>query len=192
MSPQDRLEVSLRILQGLEGNADDRNTEWLRIFQHYHPRLRSFFAWRASSEDELEDHLGQIWARAFLFVGSLKSASALWSWLTTVGNNVFRDEQRRRRRRPILLESDAPVRDGTLEALIAGWTADVDEHERQAKEVAEILEALPAADREFLELYAIDGLSHDEIAIRVGLPSAAASRQRLKRLRARFQDNVRR
>lgn len=181
-----RLDVNLRVLKGREGDSDDRDAEWLKVFRHYDPRLRSFFVWRFASEDELEDHLAALWARAFLFVGSLKSPAALWSWLTTIGNNVFHDEQRRRTRRPQLLESEMHGHEGALEVLIAGWTADIDESDQHREEASVILDALDAEDREFLELYAVDGLSHEEIARRLGLPSAAASRQRLRRIRLRL------
>ena len=187
MSPLRYQAVNLAVLQGKEGTGDERDAEWLRTFHHYHPRLRSFFAWRATDEDDLEDILAEVWMRALLFVGSLRTSDALWNWLTTIGNNVVRDKHRRLSRRPEITETT--LTSGALEAFVLGWSADV-YRSREANEVSgSALKGLSAADREYLELFAVDGLSHQEIANRLSLASAAASRQRLRRIRLRFLDS---
>src|SRR6266487_2372810 len=83
----------LSLLRGDEGSSQDRDLEWLRVFRHFDPRLRDFFGQRdqALPVDEI---VGEVWGRAFLFISTLKDAAALWSWLTTVGNNVIRDRVR--------------------------------------------------------------------------------------------------
>jgi RNA polymerase sigma factor (sigma-70 family) len=176
--------VNLALLQGREGSVDERDTEWLQVFRHYQPRLRSFFAWRAIDQDDLEDILAEIWARAVLFVGSLRSSGALWNWLTTIGNNVIRDKHRRLSRHPEITATT--IGSGPLESFILGWSFDAYRSQEADELNASGLNRLSAPDREYLELFAVDGLSHGELAIRLGLASAAASRQRLRRIRLRF------
>jgi RNA polymerase sigma factor (sigma-70 family) len=179
--------IQLDILKGTEGSASDRDDEWLSVFRHYQPRLESYFRSRLGDAADADDVVAETWSRAFLFIGSLSSAAALWSWLTTIGNNVIRDRQRRAQRRPELRESDLTNPEGTLEAFIDGWSFREFASEGPAGHArAAVLDRLSSEEREYLELLAVEGLSHHEIAQRLHLPSAAASRQRLRRIRVRL------
>lgn len=77
-----------------------------------------------------------------------------------------------------------------MQGLLAGWTGDAPANELSDDARAAALAALSDEEREFLELFAVDGLSHEEIAERLGLASAAASRQRLRRLRLRLTGSL--
>lgn len=177
----------LSLLRGDEGSSQDRDLEWLRVFRHFDPRLRDFFGRReqALPADEI---VGEVWGRAFLFISTLKDAAALWSWLTAIGNNVIRDRMRSHLRHPTGSLSESDVATAVEESFVRAWI-DVENDTAVSGDILSLISRLPPADRELLRLVAVDGLSHDEIATQLGLPSAAASRQRLRRLRMQLQQS---
>ncbi len=177
----------LGVLRGDEGSSQDRDMEWLRVFRHFDPRLRDFFGRRdqALPADEI---VGEVWGRAFLFISTLKDTAALWSWLTTIGNNVIRDRVRSQLRHPTGSLSESAVVTAAEESFVRAWI-DLLNDTAVRGDVQSLISRLPLADREFLRLVAVDGLSHVEIATQLGLPSAAASRQRLRRLRVQLQES---
>jgi RNA polymerase sigma factor (sigma-70 family) len=171
----------LATLRGDAGDSASQEEVWLRVYRHFHPRLDSFFRTRCSTDYSLDELLTDLWSRACLHIRSLRSSDALWSWLTTIGNNLLADARRRLGRSREVVFSDLGDADKQVERLLAGWISpSVDEIDTS------VLEGLTAEERELLALYAVDGLSHGEIATRLGLASAAASRQRLRRIRVRL------
>ena len=167
-----------------------RQAEWRRFFRHFDPRLRSYFAPRVPDADELDDLVAELWRRVLLRVGRLKSASALWSWMIQIGVNLLRDLGRqgvRREDRRVSLEelTAAELQDAVVPRVI-----DRSDMGPQGEHFKGILKTLLAVDRELLELYAIDELTHAEIATRLNLPGAAASRKRLQRLRSYVLDRL--
>ena len=171
----------LPTLRGDAGDSAVQEHEWLRVFRHFHPRLESFFGARCSADYALDELLTDLWSRACLHVNSLRSSAALWSWLTTIGNNLLSDARRRLGRGREVVFSDVGGTEQQLRRLMDGWSQPTaDEIDLSA------LDELTADEKEFLALYAVDGLSHEEIATRLGFASAAASRQRLRRLRIRL------
>ena len=72
------------------------------------------------------------------------------------------------------------------QCFVRAWVS-ADKHDDLRSEVDEMLAQLSSDEREFLRLVAVDGLSHEAIARQLRLPSAAASRQRLRRLRLQLQ-----
>ncbi len=176
----------LGVLRGDEGSSQDRDMEWLRVFRHFDPRLRDFFGRRDQSlaGDEV---VGEVWGRAFLFIATLKDAAALWSWLTTIGNNVIRDRIRSQVRHPSGSLSNSRDAAAVEESFVRTWI-DAENETAVRVDVQSLISRLPPADRELLRLVAVDGLSHEEIATQLGLPSAGASRKRLQRIRLRLQE----
>jgi RNA polymerase sigma factor (sigma-70 family) len=175
------MRFDLALLQGTSGDKAAQDNEWLQVFRHFNPRLNSFFADRCGDWFPVDELLTDLWSRACLHIRSVRSAEALWSWLTTIGNNLLTDKRRYTKRSREILFTDIGTAEGKVEEFIAGWIQPVTSAVEHS-----VLNTLPDEDRELLALYAIDGLSHDEIAGRLGLPSAAASRQRLRRLRLRL------
>ena len=176
-----RQQFDLQLLQGLAGDVTAQDAEWLQAFRHFNPRLNSFFERRCDPDYSQDELVTDIWSRACLHVQSLRSSSALWSWLTTIGNNLLADHRRHRARDRESSFTDLGDGDDNVAQLLAGWL------QPETRETDDsLLDDLSSEEREFLELYAIDGLSHEEIASRLGLSSPAASRQRLRRLRLRL------
>src|SRR5258708_37170685 len=77
-----------------------------------------------------------------------------------------------------------------LEGVVVTRVVDRSDIGRQGEHFKGILQTLSAVDRELYELYAIDELTHAEIAPRLNLPGAAASRKRLQRLRSYVLDRL--
>jgi len=176
----------LGLLRGDEGSSQDRDSEWLRVFRHFDPRLRDFFG-RRNQTLAVDEVVGEVWGRAFLFISTLKDAAALWSWLTTIGNNVIRDRMRSQLRHPTGSLSESKDATAVEESFVRTWI-DRENEAAVRVDVQSLISRLPPVDREFLRLVVVDGLSHDEIATQLGLPSAGASRKRLQRLRVRVQE----
>jgi RNA polymerase sigma factor (sigma-70 family) len=173
----------LQLLGDPDADPDAHRREWTRVFNHFTPRLDSYFAARVPNKSDREDLIQHIWSKAILRVSSLSDASVLWNWLRRVGENRLTDLQR----------SGLVV-----ERYAAAHAADV-RHELATSpppsaldhlvsnpfdgEVGRQFAALSPLDQQ-LVILAMDEVPHEEIARRLGLPSAAASRQRLHRLRS--------
>lgn len=178
-------EFDPQVLGDLSHPSEEREACWLRLHRHYSPRLASYLARRVPAGHQVDEVVAEVWRRAFLKVRTLKSSRAMWSWLTTIGNNLLidlgRSDQVRARREILWTDGE---RDAVVSGVVAGWGSAGPLSSESAE--LEALAKLSPEEREFLELFAVDGLTHEEIARRLHLPTAAASRQRLRRLRQRF------
>ncbi len=182
----ERYEIfDLERLRNASAPSDARETEWLRVFRHFHPRLTTYFAGRIQSPDDVDDLLGEIWRKALLGIRSLHSQAAMWAWLITIGNNLLRDEWRRRSRLGARIPlTDAESQQG-MRHLIAGWSVGPDEGGDEVDDFLAPFKGLEPQDVELLRLL-VAGHNHAEISAALALPSAAASRQRLHRIRERI------
>ena len=179
-----RADFDLALLGDPDSDPAAHRREWTRLFEHYTPRLDGYSAGRLPERADRDDLLQHIWFKAVLHVRSLPNAGVLWNWLRKVGENRLTDVRRSGAiaarhaeahaaavRHELKTTRDSEVNtDAQLEA------ADLD------GEVGRRIAALSEDDRQFV-LLVIEKMSHEEIAKRLGLPSAAASRQRWSRLR---------
>lgn len=166
-----------------------RDAEWRQVFSHFDPRLRAFFQRRVKSESELDELLSEVWRRALLGIKSLSSHKAAWTWMTTIGVNVLKSTARsesRSRRREEEFEREASADPAFV------FLSRIEEgslHETKLAAALARISALPSEDRELIRLVA-DEIPHSEIAKRLKLPSAAACRQRLRRIRVAVQADL--
>jgi len=168
--------------------SEMRDAEWRRVFGHFDPRLREFFARRVKSESELDELLSDVWRRVLLGIKNLQSHRAMWSWLTTIGVNALksrgRSESRSRRHQE---EYERQVSADPAVVFISRIDEDSPDETHLATALARI-SALSAEDQELVRLVANE-VPHAEIAKRLRLPSATACRQRLRRIRVALQSN---
>ena len=184
----DRFRFDVSLLADVDADAAAREREWSRVYQHFTPRVRDFFARRVGAPYELDDLVTEIWRRVTLNIGSLSAAEAMWTWLTTIGVNLLRDARRTRgadaRRaehfRVYLTEPDD--QETVLDRLASDPTDGLDR-----ALFAQRLALLSESDRQLLWYHAVEERPHDEIAKLLGLASAAASRQRLRRIRQKVR-----
>lgn len=167
-----------------------REDAWRSVFRHYDPRLRDYFRGRVGSESDLDELMSEVWRRVLLGISKLRSHRAAWTWMTTIGVHVLRSSgrsQRRLDRRIAAFEREAAPAPSSIEFL-SRIEAELPEDDRVSTALARIA-SLPPSDQEFIRLVA-EEVSHVEIAKRLNLPSAAACRQRLRRLRVAIQADL--
>ena len=124
----------------------------------------------AGHRGEAEDVVQEAWIRAVTDLGRFDGRSALRSWLCGIVVNVFREQLRRRRAHgtqaePAELPAQARV----------GGPGKID--------LARVVESLPDGCREVLLLHDVEGYTHQEIAVLLGV-KPGTSKSQLSRARA--------
>ena len=146
-----------------------------KLFQAYAPRVKSYMMRQgadANTAEELtQETLLTVWRKAKLY--SIDKGSAT-TWIFTIARNLRIDRLRKE-----MTWVELP--EGRAEQASEDATADeaLDERERRER-VQQALAALPADQHEVVSLSYVEGLSHSEIADRLGLPlGTVKSRMRL-------------
>lgn len=162
--------------------ATARDAEAFReLFQMYAPRVKAYMMRQgadASTAEELaQETLLAVWRKASLYSDDRGSAT---TWIFTIARNLRIDRLRRELTWIELPEgrneeaSDDPLPDQAMEV------------EERRKRVQAALAELPADQHEVVALSYVEGLSHSEIAERLGLPlGTVKSRMRLAYLKIR-------
>ncbi len=160
----------------LQRVANDRDAEAFHaLFQTYAPRVKSYMMRQgadANTAEELaQETLLTVWRKAALYSGEKGSPT---TWIFTIARNLRID---RLRREAIWYElpeghDEEPSEDAPPDEAVS-------ERERQER-VRRALATLPPDQHEVVALSFVDGLSHSEIAERLGLPlGTVKSRMRL-------------
>jgi RNA polymerase sigma-70 factor (ECF subfamily) len=156
--------------------ADRSDVEaFQQLYQSFGPRVKSYMM-RQGADAETAEELAQetlltVWRKAPLYAADKGSAS---TWIYTIARNLRIDRLRRETPWQELPEghdetaSDDPTPDEA-----------VSDQERQVR-VRAALAQLPSDQHEVVALSYLEGLSHSEIADRLGLPlGTVKSRMRL-------------
>ena len=160
----------------LERVANRGDVEAFRkLFQSYAPRVKSYMirqgADAGTAEELAQETLLTVWRKAALYSGEKGSAT---TWIFTIARNLRIDRLRREvpwQELPEGHDEEASSDTPPDEAL--------SEKERGAR-VQEALGALPPEQQDVVLLSYVEGLSHSEIAERLGLPlGTVKSRMRL-------------
>ena len=179
-------------------NAAEREAEWARLLRHYLPRLRDYFSKLTGDEDLADDIVAHVVRRALLKLHELGSSHSAWRWFTRTGANHLNDLHRRRAvetaRLALFARDEAELRGEYVPPDLIARVADgeaaepgdpslvgripIDRPQWEAR-----LAALTEDDRRLLELIEVEGKTHNEAAMTLGLASAAASRKRHSRAR---------
>jgi RNA polymerase sigma-70 factor (ECF subfamily) len=140
------------------------------LYQKYGSRVLSLLCRiledQSTAEEVLQDTFYRLWTRVELFD---PTKGSLISWLFTVGRNLALDLKRKESRRAnlnVLLEGDQHS-DGqamSLEGLAVAAP------EQSFDEVREAMQRLPEDQRRVIELAYWEGLTHEELAVRLGEP----------------------
>jgi RNA polymerase sigma-70 factor (ECF subfamily) len=155
--------------------VSERDAEAFRtLFNLYGPRVKAYMM-RQGANAQLAEDLAQetmltVWRKAALYSSGKGSAA---TWIFTIARNLRIDRLRREMPFQELPDAHEAAADEAPPDEIAS------QRERQAR-VQAVLVALPDDQREIVVLAYIDGLSHSEIARRVGVPlGTVKSRMRL-------------
>jgi RNA polymerase sigma-70 factor (ECF subfamily) len=152
-----------------------------KLFQAYAPRVKSYMMRQgadANTAEELaQETLLTVWRKAKLYSGDKGSAT---TWIFTIARNLRIDRLRRE-----MTWVELP--EGRAEEASTDISPDEAVSERERKErVQKALAELPSDQHEVVALSYIEGLSHSEIAERLGLPlGTVKSRMRLAYLKIR-------
>ena len=154
-----------------------------RLFDFFAPRLVSYLqrsgCGRDIAEDIAQDTMSVLWSKADLFD---PGKSSLSTWLYRIARNR-RVDGLRRSRIDYFDPADFAVELADPLAPVPGSALDTD---RSEKILREALKNLPDHQEELIRLAFFGGLSHSEIAARVGLPlGTVKSRIRLAFARLR-------
>jgi RNA polymerase sigma-70 factor (ECF subfamily) len=156
------------------------------LYQTYGPRVKAYMmrqgADAATAEDLAQETLLAVWRRASLYVEERGSAA---TWIFAIARNMRIDRLRREMPWQELPED-------RLEQASSETPPDeaLAEKERQTR-VRAALATLPPEQHEVVALAYLEGLSHGEIAARIGLPlGTVKSRMRIayKKIRAGLEN----
>jgi RNA polymerase sigma-70 factor, ECF subfamily len=168
--------VNGRMADLLQRVAQSSDIEAFRqLYQLYGPRVKSYMI-RQGADPDTADELAQetlltVWRKAGLYVSDKGSAT---TWIFTIARNLRIDR----------LRKEVPwqeLPDGHNEIASDDAAPDdiVSDRERQVR-VQAVLESLPADQQSVVTMSYLDGLSHSEIAEKLGLPlGTVKSRMRL-------------
>lgn len=160
----------------LQRIAESEDVEAFRkLFQAYAPRVKAYMMRQGTdpntAEELAQETLLTVWRKAGLYSGEKGSAT---TWIFTIARNLRIDRLRREM-------SWVELPDGHDEEASPDALPDeiLSEQERKVR-VQSALAALPPDQYEVVALSYIEGLSHSEIAERLGLPlGTVKSRMRL-------------
>lgn len=160
----------------LQQVAANRDVEAFRmLFQTYAPRVKSYMMRQGAdpntAEELAQETLLTVWRKAALYSDDKGSAT---TWIFTIARNLRID----RLRREVAWQ---PLPDDIEQESTSDPAPDevVSENERRDK-VQAVLADLPSDQAEVVTLSYVEGLSHSEIAERLGVPlGTVKSRMRL-------------
>jgi len=145
------------------------------LFRAYAPRVKSYMlrqgADSATAEELSQETLLTVWRKAALYSNEKGSAT---TWIFTIARNLRID----RLRKEVAWQ---PLPEDTAEQASPEPAPDEELSERERGErVRSVMAELPPEQTEVVTLAFIQGLSHSEIAARLGLPlGTVKSRMRL-------------
>ena len=173
-------------LLGAVATRQDRNA-FAELFAYYAPRVKSYLlrlgADNALAEEIVQDVMVTVWRKAGLFDRAQASAS---TWIFRIARNR-RIDLFRRSKRPEL----DPEEEMVLPSGVEAPDARVEAMETEAR-VRSAMKDLPEEQVLLLKLAFYEGLSHSEIAAKLGAPlGTVKSRIRLAfaKMKARLGDD---
>lgn len=152
-----------------QGMSDGGLTE---LYTLYRRELLRFLTARTGDATEADDLMQELWIR--VASAPTRPIANGRAYLFRIANNLVLDRVRERRRREIREQKWSDAEHGTVPASgeVADNRADI-EAEMEARQEAAVLASaianLPDGARRVLRLHKIDGLSHDEVAERLGI-----------------------
>lgn len=157
-----------------------------KLFQAYAPRVKAYMMRQGAdpntAEELAQETLLTVWRKAGLYSGEKGSAT---TWIFTIARNLRID--RLRRELTWVALPDGHDEEASTDALPDEVLSEVERRGRVQKALA----TLPPDQLEVVSLSYIEGLSHSEIAERLGLPlGTVKSRMRLayNKLRESVED----
>jgi RNA polymerase sigma-70 factor (ECF subfamily) len=133
---------------------------------------------RLVGDDHLAEDVSQdAWVRAFEKLGSFRGEAAFGTWMHRLAVNTALNRLRRRDRRPEVESAAEPP------------TAPSDAADKilNQRVLGQALDRLPDGYRRVLVMHDVEGMTHEEIADRLGV-AIGTSKSQLHKARARMRD----
>jgi RNA polymerase sigma-70 factor, ECF subfamily len=146
------------------------------IYNDFHTKLYRFIAGRVPDGDIAEDILQDVYLKIHTHIDGLRETDRLESWIYQITRNAIIDHYRRARPQEELSESLASPLENEPEAV-----------SELASSVRGMLDCLPDAYRQALELTELQGLSQVELATRLNI-SVSGAKSRVQRGREKLKE----
>jgi RNA polymerase sigma-70 factor (ECF subfamily) len=145
----------------LAAQAGDQEA-YRQLLEALQPLLRAYVKRRLRDEEAVADVCQDVLLTMHRVRHTFEPGRAFEPWFYAIARSRFIDHLRRRRRRGDLEITGDDLPDPVAEEEATGWNR-----------FLELLDGLPAAQREAFSLLKIEGLSVDEAAERAGVSTAA-------------------
>ena len=156
-------------------------TSQMTLYRHYYSYGMGICLRFARSRESALEMLNDGFLRVFQRIGQYDASYAFKPWLRRVLVNAAIDHYRKYERKDTDEEASAPRDTGSTynEAL----------DNLEFEDLLKVMQSLPPAYRMVFNLYAVEGLSHAEIAEQLGI-SVGTSKSNLAKARRRIKDIV--
>jgi RNA polymerase sigma-70 factor (ECF subfamily) len=146
--------------------AETKRNVVARLFAEHRGALQAFLYRRVRRQPDAAELAQEVYVRLLRMpdIGAIRDPGA---YLYTVASNLARDQARRERREGTVLDVDDPLVDQQL-AVLPGFAGQLDA-EQLSKRLREVLHQLPPKCHAALVMQYWQGLSYEEIALRLGV-----------------------
>jgi len=161
---------------------------FLELYKFFAPRVKSFLKSKGLSDQAADDVLQiamlAVWEKAYLYKSEKAAVS---TWVFTIARYKYIDSLRRsgRQATELAIQDDEP----DLRAADVPVAEDEVMHDQRKLAVQNAIAELPADQQSVVYLTYINGLSHSEIAERLGLPLGTV-KSRIRRAFQRLRENL--
>jgi RNA polymerase sigma-70 factor (ECF subfamily) len=158
-------------------------TDSAAVFAEFHRRLRAFVSRRVGNAADVDDIVQETFLRIHRHVSQVREADRLAAWVFQVARSALVDHYRRTPEPTGGLDED---RDQAGERAPSEGAESATELEELSACLRPMIEALPPADREAIDLSEIKGLTQREASARAGL-TLSGMKSRVQRARRRLK-----
>jgi RNA polymerase sigma-70 factor, ECF subfamily len=153
------------------------------VAAEFQRRLRAFVSRRVGNPADVEDVVQETFLRVHRHLSEVRSADRLTAWVFQVARNAILDHYRRARRPAGALHDDGEAPMGAAPDRGAEAKGGLEE---LAGCLAPMIQSLPPADRQAIELAEIQGLTQREASTRAGL-TLSGMKSRVQRARRKLK-----
>jgi RNA polymerase sigma factor (sigma-70 family) len=147
------------IIQGCLAN--DRRSQRL-LYEHCYPIMMRICKRYTINEDEAVESMNTSFLKILKKLDTVKDMDSIHSWIKQITINTsidfYRSKKRHTERNKLTVDNEYSNVENT------NFILDFTESKMDSKEIYKMIQELPNTTREVLNLFAIDGFSHKEVA----------------------------
>ena len=179
--------------ENIEGIQRGDRSVMEKVYEMYRRKMYGICYRYTNSKEEAADYLHDGFLKVFTEFGKFNPAAPLEAWIATViRNNTINQIRKKMRTSETNFEDDTYV--NTAEEVSS---EDIDDNEQDqwmkrisSEEVLYYMSLLPQKYNLILNMFAIDGMTHHEIAVHTGM-SEGTSKSQLSRARVKLIQMIR-